>query len=178
MIKEVIGKQVHSSCRCRSHTNQSFPTHTASFLFPLHYVQISSLSRCTHIFHESTISSEWAQSLYSAASCLARMGKEWMRCGRKEIARCSVSPPASVLIGGREPLAGNGGPSRLFGLPGDGHYRRHSMAVCAAISTPQGSSLCAEGQLSKSVCMCRTAVCAGEGKAKIDDRVAFLIRSS
>lgn len=46
-------------------------------------------------------------------------------------------------------MAGNGGPSRLFGLPVDVHYHRHSMAVSVTISTPQGPPFCAEGRFCK-----------------------------
>lgn len=51
-------------------------------------------------------------------------------------------------------VAGNGSPSRLFGLPGDGHYRWHSTAVCATISTLQGSSFCAEEHFFPKGCAC------------------------
>lgn len=47
---------------------------------------------------------------------------------------------------------GAGGPSRLSGLPGDGRYQQHSMAVSAPICTPQGSSLCGWGTFLQSLC--------------------------
>ncbi|KAK5847510.1 hypothetical protein PBY51_016632 [Eleginops maclovinus] len=79
------------------------------------------------------------RSLNTAAGYLVSTGSEWKCIWEKEIALRSVCPRAAVLIGGREPVAGNGGPSRLRALPGDGHYRWHSMAVSAAIFTPQAS---------------------------------------
>lgn len=97
------------------------------------------------------------------AICPARGASEYAVGEKRSPSAVSLSA-CPVLIGGREPVAGNGGPSRLFGLPGDGHYRRHSMAVCATIFTPQGSSLCAEGHFSK-VCACveRLYVCSDGG---------------
>lgn len=47
---------------------------------------------------------------------------------------------------------GAGGPSRLSGLPGDGSYLQHSMAVSAPICTLQGFSLCGWGTFLQTLC--------------------------
>lgn len=142
-----------SACHCSAHTHTAASTHTSFLFFPLHHVpsspNLSTQQVHTHIFHESTVS-ERASSLSTVHPVIwPGRGNEWMCCGRKR------SPPqclstCPVLIGGRETVPGNGRPSRLFGLPGDGHYRWHSVAVCGPyLHSAKALSLCGEGQFSK-----------------------------
>lgn len=109
--------------------------------------QISALSRCTYSVNQQRTVSKLTARTVQPAIWLAERTSEYAVGENDCPLQCLSACP--VLIGGREPVAGNGGPSRLFGLPGDVHYHCHSMAVSATISTLQGSSLCAEGHFSK-----------------------------